>query len=137
MLSQLITLKISSEISIFIYEHEHNLLAKNETYIMDISSLTGHVSLTTSPQDQTRIGWKARVCLRVFSTIMLRSNGSKSCMRVDESGDRKKWHRKKCTRKNGTGKNELAGYYSAFSETLINSQQMLMMKADESQHESR
>jgi hypothetical protein len=31
----------------------------------------------------------------------------------------------------------LAGYYSAFSETLINSQQMLMMKADESQHESR
>ena len=38
MLSQLITLKISSAISIFVYEHEHNLLGKNETY-------NGHIIL--------------------------------------------------------------------------------------------
>jgi hypothetical protein len=29
--------------------------------------------------------WEARVCIRVFSTLMPRSNKNKSCMRVDES----------------------------------------------------
>ncbi len=28
--------------------------------------------------------WQARVCMRVFSTIVTRSNENKSCMRVDE-----------------------------------------------------
>jgi hypothetical protein len=29
--------------------------------------------------------WEARVCMRVFSTLIPRSNENKSCMRVDES----------------------------------------------------
>jgi hypothetical protein len=36
---------------------------------------------------------KARVCMRVFSTLIPRSNESKSCMRVDES-----WEARVCMR---------------------------------------
>jgi hypothetical protein len=37
--------------------------------------------------------WEARVCVRVFSTLMPRSNENKSCMRVDES-----WEARVCVR---------------------------------------
>ena len=37
--------------------------------------------------------WEARVCMRVFSTLMPRSNENKSCMRIDES-----WQARDCMR---------------------------------------
>jgi hypothetical protein len=46
-------------------------------------------------QMRTRVdeSWKARVCMRVSSTLMPRSNENKSCMSVDES-----WEARVCTR---------------------------------------
>jgi hypothetical protein len=46
--------------------------------------------LTWPDETRTRVAWKlmsweARVCMRVFTTHMPRSNENKCCMRVDES----------------------------------------------------
>ena len=44
-----------------------------------------HVTLASENKICTRVdeSWQARVCMRVFSTLMSWSNESKSCMRVD------------------------------------------------------
>jgi hypothetical protein len=55
--------------------------------------------LSCPGQKRTRVAWElhesweGRVCMRVFSTLMPRSNENKSCMRVDES-----WETRVCMR---------------------------------------
>jgi hypothetical protein len=58
----------------------------------------GFSQLSCPGQTRTRVmrvddNWEARVCMRVFSTLMPRSNENKSCMRVDES-----WEARVCIR---------------------------------------
>ena len=42
------------------------------------------VCILVKREQELHESWEARVCMRVFSTLMPRSNENKSCMRVDE-----------------------------------------------------
>jgi hypothetical protein len=83
--------------------------------------------------------WEVRVCMRVFSTLMRRSNENKSCMWVDES-----WEARVCMRvfstlmrrSNENKRLHLSwwGITARVAKTLINSHQNLnyQFKVDES-----
>ena len=55
------------------------------------SSLNSHAPVKR--EQELHESWEARFCMRVFSTLMPRSNENKSCMRVDES-----WEARFCIR---------------------------------------
>ena len=73
--------------------------------------------------DESLHAWQARICIRVFSTLISRSNENKSCMRVDESCEARVCIRIFSTLISRSNENkscvrvdESRGYQHAFSE---------------------